>query len=285
METVIPPEKLDGHVVQKYQFKVLSGTSQPQSEEERSGGVTPYTFAELEPSEADEAGLSRDAENEPAASETPDEEAPEEGREAAEPDPVMEEMLKKADELSSQLVKMQMQLEKQQQEFEERLAQMHESAFAEGLEEGKKQCSETLSKELEEQKARLAASIEALEESRRRFERKIDTIEEELIETALDLAKEVVVKEIRSDSKEVALRLARLLLTEVKEASKVTLKVNPDDFDYLKNRLEPSESLEIVPDPAVGPGGVVILSDVGNIDGEIMHRFERIKEAVFGTGA
>ena len=284
METVIPPEKLDGHVVQKYQFKVLSGESKPQSEEANDGGVKPYIFGELEPFETEEPPFSQNMESEPEPVESPEAEKPAEGEEvASRPDPVMEEMLKKADELSSQLVKMQMELEKQQREFEERLAQMHESAFAEGLEEGKKQCSETLSKEMEEQKARLAASIEALEESRKRFERKIDTIEEELIETALDLAKEVVIKEVRSDSKEVALRLARLLLTEVKEASKVTLKVHPDDHDYLKSRLEPSESLEIVPDPAVGQGGVVILSDVGNIDGEIMHRFERIKEAVFGT--
>ena len=284
METVIPPEKLDGHVVQKYRFKVLSGASRPQEEETHDGGVKPYTFATLEPSAGEEPIAEQ--ESRPVSAETTETEAPVKGEETpSRPDPAMEEMLKKADELSSQLVKMQMQMEKQQREFEERLAQMHESAYAEGLEEGKKQCSETLSKELEEQKTRLAASIQALEESRQRFERKIDTIEEELIETALDLAKEVVVKEIRSDSKEVALRLARLLLREVKEASKVTLKVNPDDYDHLKSRLEPSESLEIVPDPAVGPGGVVILSDVGNIDGEIMHRFERIKEAVFGTGA
>jgi len=113
--------------------------------------------------------------------------------------------------------------------------------------------------------------------------KKVDTIEEELIETALDLARQVVVKEIESSAQEVALRLARLLLAEVKEASKVKLKVNPDDYEYVKANLETTKNVKIVPDPAVGAGGVVILSDIGNIDGDIMHRFERIKEAVFGT--
>jgi flagellar assembly protein FliH len=69
----------------------------------------------------------------------------------------------------------------------------------------------------------------------------------------------------------------------VKEAAEVTLKVSPEDYDYLREHLAENREVEIVADPAVAPGGVVVLSDIGHIDGEIMHRFERIKEAVFGT--
>jgi len=137
--------------------------------------------------------------------------------------------------------------------------------------------------EIEALRKRLTETIATLQESQQRFIKKVDTIEEELIETALDLAKQVIVKEIQSDSKEIALRLAKLLLTEVKEAATITLKVNPDDFDYIQANLETQSNLKIVADPAVGSGGVIVLSDIGNIDGEIMHRFERIKEAVFGT--
>ncbi|WP_300366129.1 flagellar assembly protein FliH [Hydrogenimonas sp.] len=270
METVIPPDKISGHVIQKYHFKVLS---QNVDEMERAPekpvaqAVEPHTFRELE-SEAEEYP------DMTAETNLPDE---------TDRDEVVEQMLKKADELSTNLVKMQMQLEKQQEEFEKRLETEKERAFEEGTENGRKQCTEEINREIETLRMRLASSIQMLEDSQKQFLEKVGTIEEELIETALDLARQVVAKEIQNDSKEVALRLARLLLTEVKDAATITLKVNPEDFEYIKTKLEKSKNLDIVPDPAVSAGGVIIVSDIGSIDGEIMHRFERIKEAVFGT--
>ncbi len=261
METVIPPDKKSGHVIQKYHFKVLSasvaeGAKCSLEDEQKEGFETQETEQTETPP--------------PAASEVKDE--------------AMEQMLKKADELSTNLVKMQMQLEKQQEEFEKVLQEAKESAFEEGRAAGEKACREQMQARIEEQIERMRTSVEALEKSREIFLRKIDTIEEELIETALDLAKQVVAKEVQNDSKEVALRLAKLLLAEVKEASNVTLKVNPNDYEYLKEHLGmEKDGFEIVSDPAVGAGGVIIQSDIGNIDGEIMNRFERIKEAVFGT--
>lgn len=260
METVIPPEKTEGHVIQKYHFKVLAHDVSQESPE--AAAFAPEESAETH-AIADEAATK------------PEEESRH--------DEVVEQMLKKADELSSNLVKMQMQLEKQQEEFERRLEEATQKAFEEGRKAGVEACSAQLKAETDALRERLAATIAALEESRGRFEEKIDSIEEELIETALDLAKQVVAKEIDKASKEVALRLARLLLAEVKEASEVTLKVNPEDYAYITEHLPSEGKVKIVADPAVGPGGVVILSDIGNIDGEIMHRFERIKEAVFGT--
>ncbi len=261
METVIPPDKTSGHVIQKYHFKVLSEDAV--KEETLSSGDD---LTERDDGAPDEY-----------------EDAMQQPRDVEPKDEVVEQMLKKADELSTNLVKMQMQLEKQQQEFESRIEEAKAAAFEEGREAGRKACMEQVEAAAEEQRKRFAAAIEALERSRQMFLKKVDTIEEELIETALDLAKQVVAKEVQNDSKEVALRLARLLLAEVKEAAEITLKVNPDDYEFIKKDLEEGGNIEIVADPAVAAGGVIILSDIGNIDGEIMHRFERIKEAVFGT--
>ena len=261
METVIPPDKTSGHVIQKYHFKVLSED---------------VVKEETLPSNEDlTEGQGRVQEEHADYMQQPPTVEPK--------NEVVEQMLKKADELSTNLVKMQMQLEKQQQEFESRIEEAKATAFEEGKEAGRKACMEQVEAAAEEQRKRFAAAIEALERSRQMFLKKVDTIEEELIETALDLAKQVVAKEVQNDSKEVALRLARLLLAEVKEAAEITLKVNPDDYEFIKKDLEEGGNIEIVADPAVAAGGVIILSDIGNIDGEIMHRFERIKEAVFGT--
>ncbi len=259
METVIPPDKTSGHVIQKYHFKILSYDKKA----ENGFSCEEKEYPEEKPQENVEPVLSQETNEEK--------------------DEVMMQMLKKADELSTNLVKMQMQLEKQQEEFEKRLEEVKLSAFEEGREVGEKRCLEQMEKRIEEQKSRLVATIEALQQSKDMFLKKVDTIEEELIETALDLARQVIAKEVQNESKEIALRLAKLLLTEVKEAAKISLKVNPDDYEYVMEHLQGgAKNVEIVADPAVRAGGVVILSDIGNIDGEIMHRFERIKEAVFG---
>ncbi|SFP40253.1 flagellar assembly protein FliH [Hydrogenimonas thermophila] len=265
METVIPPDRTTGHVIQKYHFKILTDNTK--------GEDDPNLLNQEE-----EQILQ--VENELPAP-VVQQEAIVESSSAK--DEMLEQMLKKADELSTNLVKMQMQLEKQQEEFEVRLKETREAAYEEGKLAGKEECESKLKAEVDELRERLAHTIASLDESRQLFLKKVDTIEEELIETALDLAKQVVVKEIDNNSKEVALRLAKLLLTEVKDASKVTLKVNPNDYTYVKESLEQGPKIEVTSDPAVGPGGVIVISDVGNIDGEIMHRFERIKEAVFGT--
>ncbi|WP_456383002.1 flagellar assembly protein FliH [Hydrogenimonas sp.] len=274
METVIPPDKTGGHVIQKYHFKVLLPG------EETKGCMGESSKEERERYGEEEEFLARMGEGETPTEHGESVESPENPE--SRHDEVMEQMLRKADELSTNLVKMQMQLEKQQEEFEKRLEEERERAYREGAEEGRARCMQEMEERIDELRSRVATTVEGLEASQKRFLEKVDTIEEELIETALDLAKQVIAKEIREDSKEVALRLAKLLLMDVKDAAKITLKVNPEDYDHVKGHLE-SDRVEVVADPAVGAGGVVVLSDIGNIDGEIMHRFERIKEAVFGT--
>jgi flagellar assembly protein FliH len=265
-------------VIQKYTFKVLTTDDLEKRTEgqcQEKGGTEPYIFGEL-------GTDNEDVGTEPAAAEMV-------GSEIETPsvasDAMLEEMLKKVDELSSELVKTQMLLEKQEKEFASQLEVVRKEGYEAGYQAGKQECIESFEKETKAMQERLSESIALLEESRRKFLEKVDTVEEELIETALDLAKQVVVKEVEKHSKEIAYRLAELLMKEVKEASEVTLKVNPEDFEYLKEKFAQDGHVKVVPDKAVAPGGVILLSNVGNIDGEIMSRFERIKEAVFGSPA
>ncbi len=267
METVISPDKVSGHVIQKYTFKVLTSLEESGDKE----GVTCSLQGTNDEATGEEESFVR---SDPAVESDTDIPHKETG--------LTEEMLKKVDELSGELVKTQMMLEKQEEEYRARLESARQEGYDEGFEAGRQACMADIDKELEEMRHRLQESIDALAQSRDHLVKKVDTIEEELIETALDLAKQVVVKEIEKDSKEVALRLARLLLDEIKEAANITMKVNPEDYDYLKQHLEARDGVTIVPDAAVGKGGVVLLSDAGNIDANIMQRFERIKEAVFG---
>ena len=114
------------------------------------------------------------------------------------------------------------------------------------------------------------------------FEEKILSIEKELISVALDIAKEVIQKEVSENSKEIALSLAKALMEDIKDATKITIKVNPKDVKYLKEQN--LQNVEIVEDDAVKEGGVVILSDIGNIDAQVPQRFKAIKEAILEGG-
>lgn len=256
MRVVISPDKTQGHVIQKYHFKVIPTVRHAEDTEHEPGGEGEEEQALAAPQPAEEKPSSMK-------------------------DEALEQMLKKADELSTNLVKMQMQMEKQQEEFEKRLAETKEAALEEGRTLGFQESEKERADEMDALRSRIANAVEALVQSQQKFDTKLATIEEELIETALDLAGEVIAAEVGVRSKETALRLSKLLMGELKEASRVTLKANPEDAAYLREQLGTEKKVQIIDDLAIGKGGIVLMSDIGNIDGEIMHRFERIKEAVF----
>ena len=65
----------------------------------------------------------------------------------------------------------------------------------------------------------------------------------------------------------------------MQSASKITLKVNPKDHGEISQRVGSLEHVEVISDSAVSEGGVIALSDAGNIDAQISKRFERVKRA------
>ena len=62
-------------------------------------------------------------------------------------------------------------------------------------------------------------------------------------------------------------------------ASKIVLKVNPKDHSVLSQHYEKLENITVVSDKAISEGGVVVMSDAGNVDAQIEKRFERVKKA------
>jgi len=104
-------------------------------------------------------------------------------------------------------------------------------------------------------------------------------IKSELMHAAVDIAKEVVKIEISKSSNEIAKTLADELIKELQSASKIRLKVNPKNHGTLSEHLGKLDHIDIISDSAVSEGGVVVISDAGNIDAQIQKRFERVKKA------
>lgn len=255
MATVISSNAVDEHNVHKYSFKVIAmGLNEQQKREEKV--FTADDNPKKRASDVDSSALSTSSK-----------------------DSLIESLMKKTDEMSSNFIKLQMKLEAKEEEFQEELKKAKEEAFNEGLKAGEAKAREEIDKALSNKLDLLMTSIQKLEESASEFEKSLEGVKNELLNAALDIAKEVIQIEVSESSAEVAKRLSDDLMKELQSASKITLKVNPKDHSSIVEHLGKLEHVEVLPDSAIREGGVIVLSDAGNIDAQISKRFERVKKA------
>jgi len=267
MKTVISENNTHGHIINKYNFKVLSAASvESKSKDEFIGGVSSESADTLQTKEIKEETEVK-SENTLSTSSK---------------DTLIESLLQKTDEMSSNFIKMQMKLESKEEEYKQALETSKAEAFEEGKVEGKKEAEELVKAEHSTLMTQFASSVETLEKSTQEFSTSIESIKEELIHAAIDIAREVILVELSENSNLIATTLAQDLITEIQSSSEVTIKVNPQDKVALEQSLGTLENVKIISDNAVSNGGVIILSDAGNIDGDIMKRFERVKNAALG---
>ena len=256
MSRIINGGKVEKHIIKNYTFKSLD-------EDE----VSNYREAVSQPEEREVHQGSPEG--------VPPQEQP--AQQSVVNQEVVENLLKKIEELSNNIVSSQMQFEKQINECNQRIEEEKRRAFEEGYQKGVQEAQAHISGAIDEKMHLLEESIKKVDKINETFEEKILAVEKELVAVALDIAKEVIQKEIKESSKEIAYALANSLMDDIKDASKVKIKVNPKDAEFLQGKFE---NVEIIPDSAVKEGGVVIMSDIGNIDAEVLSRFKVIKENV-----
>ncbi len=258
MAKVISEERLSKHTTEKYNFKVFAiGT---QNEAKKSVFETPSEEnKDLEPlitGDVDTSALSKSSK-----------------------DSLVESLLKKTDEMSSNFIKLQMRLEEMSDEHKKELENVKEKSFSEGIEAGLQKAKALTQESIEAGKHQFSTSVTTLEASAAEFEVALEGIKSHLVDAALDVAQEVIKIELSQNSTEVAKVLSDELIKELQNASKVTLKVNPKDHGGVSASVGSLKHVEILSDPAVSPGGVIVLSDAGNIDAQVEKRFERVKRA------
>jgi len=260
MATIISNEKLERHNVDKYNFKVLSMQSSKQQKEEFSG----YT-----------------KDNHPSMRAT-DHQGSENEMSPSSKDSLIESLMQKTDEMSSNFIKLQMKLEAKEEEFAQKLQKEKEEAYQKGLADAKEQLKTELEAKETQSIEQLSLSVKKLDESAAEFTQALEKIKKELIGAALDIAHEVVAKEVSHFGEEIAYKLSSELIEELQDASKITVKVNPKHHGYISEKLGILENVNVVSDSAISEGGVIVMSDAGNKDAQIEKRFERVKKAALG---
>ena len=252
MAQVISGESLAQHNVNKYNFKVISSSSENDEKSNSSMGEELSPRAKIQ--DVDSSALSSSSK-----------------------ESLIESLMQKTDEMSSNFIKLQMKLEQKEEEYALSLEKAKEDSFAQGIEAGIAKAHEDASADLSQSTELFASSVKKLETSANEFEVALEGIKKELIIAALDIAKEVVKVEVGESANEIAKVLSDELLKDLQSASKVTLKVNPNNHGAVSEHVGKLEHISVISDSAVSEGGVIVISDAGNIDSQITKRFERVR--------
>ncbi len=253
MGKIISNDELKEHSVKKFEFVSLN------IQEEKSHFDATLFDAAQETNEVEATQESAQEENIDAP--TPSQEAT--------------ELLAKIETLTNENISLDMQLQTLQTEFDSKLQEATDQAYKKGQEEGIQESQNTLQEQSEALQTQLLKSISTLDEQTQRLNDFLIKIEDELIDASMIIAKKVIKKEIEEHSQEVALTLAKDFLQDLKDATTITLKINPQDATALTEHFAQSKNITISPDDAINKGGIIILSDAGNIDGNIDIRLEK----------
>ena len=284
--SVITNETSPAHFIENYRFKVLGSN-------ERAQDSAPVLIEENNLSEElNEQNLEQGGENfvpqsQPVHQMQPNMQnhfAPQsQNSQAHQPgfdSSFVEELLKKTDELSSNIIKLQMQIENQESEFAKRLEAEIARAKEDGKNEGIAQTNAANEAKIKELEAKFSASAAKLDEQYVKFDEFLKKSEEELGQTAIKIAKEVIEKEVSTASSQIAHHLANSLIKELSDVKNIEIRVNPEDSDYLKEQFSKNERVKVSADDAISKGGVVIISEGGNIDATMQTRLEKLKMLV-----
>ena len=258
MESVINQDKMKNHTISKYKFKVLAVGVHEEHEEQID--IPGYAVEDHD-------------------NQIPDEQSVQEPDMTTSRDELVESLLKKTEDVTSNFIKMQMKYESRDESCKAELEAARKESYEEGVKAGLAQAGDELTSAKSEGINQFTVSVKTLEESAEKFENALAGIQDELLQAALDIAKEVINVEITEHSGAIAKKLTSQLIAELQGASKVTLRVNPADHGYISEQTGTLNYVEVVSDSAVSKGGVIAISDVGNINAEVMKRYERVKRA------
>ncbi|AWK61161.1 flagellar assembly protein FliH [Helicobacter cinaedi PAGU611] len=271
-ENIIGQEELKNHNIKKYEFKSITSEMLESGKIlEPSKEINKETTSEINESEIlGETQASTEVQNTESTMQ----------KIATLEQELVERLLQKTDELSSSLAKLQIQFEKLQVESEQRVASAREEGYKDGFREAETKAKDELFAEINTQKKSLVDSIITLESALKQSQKHLEDLEKELSAISVDIAKEVILSEVSENSQKIALGLTKELLNSIMDATNIKIKVNPSDYLFLKEQLSENTKVEILADSAVSLGGVVIVSDSGNLDGTIMARYKNLKQSV-----
>jgi len=162
--------------------------------------------------------------------------------------------------------------------FDRGYAEGREAGLKEGLQAGEDKAADWI----EEMTARYTdtlAELAALKDTLRA------QVEEEVVRLALAVARKLVHREINIDPT-IIHTLVRVALDRVTGKTAVTVRLNPQDCDYMARRHEDmarkeGREIRFEPDSSITQGSCIIQTETGDIDARIEEKFREVESAFF----
>lgn len=153
---------------------------------------------------------------------------------------------------------------------------MKTQAMEEGLAEGRE-------KGLNEVAAKITEANEIIKKAHQERKNIINNLEDEIINFAITLAEKIVRTEIDKNSA-VIKNIAKDLLDMMQDAEVVTLKMNPDDYNYLQDFYSELQArlsqgtLKLEQDTTLCKGDCIVISEGGLIVAKIDQEINKLQE-------
>ena len=162
-------------------------------------------------------------------------------------------------------------------------ADLERDAFAKGFAQGERAGAEAAAKRGEAMLRRLTQTLEEITGLR---EQMIKQTEEQMVRLALAVARRVVHREVTLD-RDLLVAMARVALDRLGESAKVTVRLNPEDYQATVGAQSAAWNgthVSVVADARVARGGCRIDSDFGALDAGIDAQIQELAHALLGDG-
>lgn len=156
---------------------------------------------------------------------------------------------------------------------------VEQEAFARGFAQGERAGGETARRDTEAVVRELARTLDELPALRARM---IRQTERQMVQLALAVARRVVHREISLDQGLLVV-IARVALERLGEGAKVTLQLNPDDYEAtgaVRAASPLGTNVTVVADPRVPRGGCRLDSELGTFDAGVDAQIQEIARAL-----
>jgi flagellar assembly protein FliH len=166
--------------------------------------------------------------------------------------------------------------------FEEGAKKGYKEGFEKGMTEGAKKGYEDSQELLREQTVEFGNILESLSEP---LEELDETIENELVNLSIGIAKQVIRREIKTDAGQIIAIIREAVKALPVAAQKLILHMHPEDATLVSKAFaldDISSPWEIVEDPLMSRGGCKVETEDSKIDATVENRLAVIVATILG---
>jgi len=160
---------------------------------------------------------------------------------------------------------------------DQRIAEAH----AQGVREGMMQAQQTLGKQLESERAMIAATVQGFEKQLSEYYAKVEV---ELVHLALGIAAKILHREAQVDRMLVA-GLVKVALGKLQQGTRVTVHVRPENVtpwvQYFQEQMAGRIHVDVKPNPSLAANNCVLETELGTTELGIETQLKEIEKGFF----